>query len=84
MITLQAVRVGTGTDDREGNLVFQDGELVAIVVRLEDAMHGELAGRWHLEAGFGRHDAPGILFDNLDAAINWVARVPNPTSRAPA
>ena len=72
MITLQATRVGTGTDDREGNLIFRDGELLAVVVRLEDPMHGDLAGKWHLEAGFGPCDGPGRLFENLDAAVDWV------------
>ena len=75
VITLQSIRVGTGTDDREGNLIFRDGELRAVVVRLEDPMHGELVGTWHLEAGFGAHDAGSVVFDDLDAAVEWVAGV---------
>jgi hypothetical protein len=34
-------------------LVLAKGELVAVLVRLDDEMHGVNRGRWFLEAGFG-------------------------------
>ena len=73
VITLMATKVATGTADGEGNLIFRDGELLAVVVRLEDPMHGDLVGKWHLEAGFGPHDSGSIVFDGIDAAVEWAS-----------
>ncbi|WP_338105381.1 hypothetical protein [Microvirga tunisiensis] len=52
-LTLQPVRVGTGSEE-EGMLVFDDVQrLVAVLTRLSD--QNEVApGQWFLEAGFGR------------------------------
>ena len=71
-LQLQAVKVETGSADREGQLVFRGQYLVAIVVKLSNE-HGSLAGKWFLEAGFGRADnrtAP--VFDDLQAAQHWI------------
>ena len=71
-LRLQPVQVATGSDDQESRLVFADGFLAAILVQLSD-QHAEDAGKWFLEAGFGRVDdyrAP-ILAD-LDAAQAWI------------
>ena len=72
-VTLQPVPVMTGCDDREGCLVLADGQLVAVLVRLADDMHGAQRGGWFLEAGFGacRSVAPP-LFGDLDEAQAWV------------
>ena len=72
-LRLQPVRVATGSDDQEGQLVFADDFLVAALVRLSD-QHGDDAGKWFLEAGFGRVD-PIIqpLFDDLNEAQCWIA-----------
>ena len=48
-ITLQAIRVRTGSKDQEGRLALADGELVAVFVRLDDEIHGKDQGRWFLE-----------------------------------
>ncbi len=40
---LQPVRIATGTPDTESQLVFADGFLVAVLVRLSDD-HGNMAG----------------------------------------
>jgi hypothetical protein len=50
--TLQPTQVAT-INDEDGMLVFFDGRLVAVLVRLSDK--NEVApGDWYLEAGFGR------------------------------
>ena len=71
-ITLQPVRVRTGSKDTEGRLALVDGELVAVFVRLDDPMHEEDQGRWFLEAGFGpcSREAPP-LFAGLAEAEGW-------------
>lgn len=72
-LTLQPVRVRTGSEDERGLLVFADGALVAVLVCLSDA-HGEDAGRWFLEAGFGSLASPQPgKFADLDAAETWIA-----------
>ena len=70
---LQAVRLATGSRDEEGELVFVDGCLVAVLVRLSDE-HDEEAGMWFLEAGFGRVDHPHPpKFVDLEEAQAWIA-----------
>jgi hypothetical protein len=57
-LTLQPVRVGTGSDE-EGMLVFDDDQrLVAELTHLGD-QYGEVSGHWYMEAKFG-------LLDGLD------------------
>ena len=57
-LTLQPVRVGTGSDE-EGLLVFDDDQrLVAVLTHLGD-QYGEVSGHWYLEAKFA-------LLDRLD------------------
>ncbi|MCJ2095274.1 MULTISPECIES: hypothetical protein [unclassified Methylobacterium] len=71
---LQPVRVATGSEDGDGQLVFADGFLVAVLVQLS-GQHGAFAGMWFLEAGFGLTavmSAP--LFLDLDAAQDWIGR----------
>ena len=69
---LQPVQVATGSDDQESQLVFVDGFLAAVLVRLSE-QHGKDAGKWFLEAGFGRVDdyrAP--VFADLGEAQAWI------------
>jgi hypothetical protein len=71
---LQPVQVATGSDDSESYLVFSDGFLVAVLVRLSD-QHEEEAGMWFLEAGFGLISGPEVPpFVNLDAAQAWIVQ----------
>jgi hypothetical protein len=69
---LQPVHVATGSNDTESHLVFSDGFLVAVLVHLSDE-HGADAGKWFLEAGFGRLDHPNPpKFTDLDGAQAWI------------
>lgn len=71
-LQLRSVQVATGSDDTESRLVFEDGFLVAVLVRLSDE-HGADAGKWFLEAGFGRVDDPSPpTFGDLDEAQGWI------------
>lgn len=75
MIEFQPVKVGTGSADEEGRLVFHDGKLIAVLVRLDDANHGPALGQWSLEAGFNGVDSvKPPLFANLTAAERWLDR----------
>lgn len=77
-LTLRPVRVETGSADEEGRLVFHDGKLVAVLLRLSE-QHGDMAGRWFLEHGFGPLDGPPSTpchpdFDDLGTAREWIGR----------
>ena len=69
----QHVYLATGTPDTNGQLIYADGQLVAVLVQLEGWSHGDLRGRWHLKAAFGScsDGGPG-LFDNLEHAEDWI------------
>lgn len=70
---LQPVRVATSSDDSASQLVFSDGFLVAVLVRLSE-QHEEEAGMWFLEAGFGLISGPEEpSFADLDAAQAWIS-----------
>ncbi|MCJ2049383.1 hypothetical protein [Methylobacterium sp. J-070] len=71
-LRLQPVQVATGSYDVDGQLVFADGLLVAVLVRLSDD-HNDLAGMWFLEAGFGRVVTTELaLFADIDKAQSWI------------
>ncbi|HEV2558786.1 MAG TPA: hypothetical protein VGU45_09180 [Microvirga sp.] len=72
-LTHQSALVATGYDE-EGALIYADGRLVAVLVRLSD-LHEAEAGHWYLEAGFGIGlDGPNHeTFDSLDEAKGWIA-----------
>jgi len=74
ILNLQSVQVATRSDDAESQLVFADGFLVAVLVRLSE-QHGADAGKWFLEAGFGPIDpiSPPVFMD-LAAARDWILR----------
>jgi hypothetical protein len=73
-LRLQPVQVATGSNDTESQLVFADGCLVAVLVRLSDD-HQDEAGMWFLEAGFGSvADPRQPKFADLDEAQDWIMR----------
>ena len=71
-IDLLPVRVPLDRADMEGALVFRNGHVVAMLVRLAGAEYGVEPGRWKVQATFGLHsfDAPP-LFDSLGMAARW-------------
>lgn len=69
---LQSAPIATGSGDTEGQLVFANAFLVAVLVRLSDD-HEQDAGKWFLEAGFGQLDDPARpKFADLDEAQDWI------------
>jgi hypothetical protein len=53
--------------------VFADRQLVAVLVRLEDAVHENKRGGWFLEAGFGPcNGSRQPVFGSLQEAQAWV------------
>jgi len=70
ILKLEPVLVQTGSDDEEGLLVFADGRLVAVLVRLS-TQHEE-AGYWFLEAAFGMRDRHRT-FPDLEIAQKWIS-----------
>ncbi len=72
-LSLQPVRVATGSPDETGCLVFDDDQrLIALLVQLSDE-HEDEAGRWFYETGFGPMDGPDHpTFPDLDAAQEWI------------
>ncbi|MDB5475511.1 MAG: hypothetical protein JWP49_1022 [Phenylobacterium sp.] len=70
-LILQPVMVDTG-EEGEGCLVFAEGWLVAVLVRLSDS-HEDESGYWFLEKGFGRLDRPDPpSFSDLPTAEQWI------------
>ncbi len=55
-------------------LVFLDGRLVAVLVRLSE-VHEELAGEWFLETGYGPLSGPDhSTFADLQTGLDWIER----------
>jgi hypothetical protein len=82
-ITLQPIRIRTGSKDTEGRLALADGELVAVFVRLDDEIHGADQGCWFLETAYGSlQRAMPPLFGSLAKAEDWcraeIARLSRP------
>lgn len=64
--------INTGSPDREGCLLFVDGSLVAVFVRLSVDHEQKLSGKWFLEHGFGPlASEEQELFEDLNAAERW-------------
>ena len=72
-LRLQPVRVATGCDDTDSQLVFADDLLVAVLVQLSD-LHEQAGGMWFLEAGFGPVSGLNVpTFVDLNAAQTWIS-----------
>jgi hypothetical protein len=72
-LTLQPVRVATGSDE-EGVLVFdQDRRLLGVLTHLSD-QNDVAPGQWFLEIGFGRVGGGHPTFPDLDAAQDWISQ----------
>ena len=76
-ITFTPMRVLIDGHDTYGNLILSDGQLAAVIVRIDGEHHDpEHKGLWNLEAGFGKcantRSAP--LFQTPEEAGAWVHR----------
>jgi hypothetical protein len=73
-ISFQAIPVLIDGHDTQGQLVLMDGQLVAVLARLDgDAHDPAMKSWWNLEAGFGPCQAIGDnIFQTLNDAEAWV------------
>lgn len=71
-LQLQPVRLASGNGDTEAQLVFVDGDLIAVLVHLSE-VHDDEAGMWFLEAWFGGgYVSHPPTFVSLDRAQGWI------------
>lgn len=75
-IETQQVRIRLSGTPEEAVLLLRDGELLALVRRLDPAGYvndPDIAGKWTVELGFGACAVGNrtVLFETLDEAIGW-------------
>jgi hypothetical protein len=70
-MTVELKPIEVASVDHEGQLIFLDGALVGLLVRLSN-LHGNLSGNWYLETGYGRLHDERLTFPDLNAAISWI------------
>jgi hypothetical protein len=72
-ISFQTIPIPIDGHDTQGLLVLFNGQLVAVLSRLDGETHEQkLKGQWHLEAGFGPCQEGGLLFTTHDDITVWV------------
>jgi len=73
-ITFQSIPVLIDGSDTEGKLILADGQLAAVIVRLDSSSHAsEHFGQWYLEAGFGKcATSHPPMFKTPGQAGEWV------------
>jgi hypothetical protein len=71
-LSFRRIDIATLSADREGRLAMVDGRLVAVLVRLDDEVHGIDRGAWFLDAGFGRLAGEARVFATLEEAADWI------------
>ncbi len=78
-VTWQSVRVGSDfTREEDGQLVFIDGKLVAILVCRSDEDEGlGLRGVWSINVGFGPISGVEETFLSFENAVAWILRFKN-------
>lgn len=72
-ISFQSIPILIDGHDTHGSLVLHEGQLVAVLARLDGEIHDQaVKGQWHLEAGFGPCQANGTqLFVTLETVAEW-------------
>jgi hypothetical protein len=75
-ISFQPMRVLIDGHDSEGKLILADGQLAAVIARLDGKAHpSKHKGWWHLEAGLGKCAVrTEHLFKTPEEAGDWVRR----------
>jgi hypothetical protein len=73
-ISFRPTRVLIDGYDSEGKLILADGQLAALIVRLDGEHHApEHRGWWHLEPRLGKCAvSPAPLFKTPEEAGDWV------------
>jgi hypothetical protein len=73
VVSFRTIPVLIDGHDTEGVLLLYEGQLVAVLARLDAETHDpDIQGRWHLEAGLGPCQTMGThLFQTLDEAARW-------------
>ena len=73
-ITFRPMRVLIDGHDSEGKLILADGQLAAVIARLDGKAHrSKHRGWWHLEAGLGKCAVRTThLFKTPAEAGDWV------------
>jgi hypothetical protein len=78
VVSYQPIPILIDSHDTQGLLALLDGQLVAVLSRLDAEAYGrDLKGRWHLEAGFGPCDGDGHLFATPEDIPTWVRQCLN-------
>ncbi|WP_457093078.1 hypothetical protein [Microvirga sp. P5_D2] len=73
-LTLQSVRVGTGSDE-EGMLVFDNDQRLVAVLTLLGEQYGDVSGHWYVEAKFGLLEGlDHPTYADLNAAQEGIAQ----------
>ena len=76
-ITFQPIGVLIDGQDTEGTLILADGQLTAVIIRLDSEAHPpQIRGSWRLVLGLGKcnvHGAP--LFRTAEEAGTWVEQL---------
>jgi hypothetical protein len=78
-IELQPTTVLAGKTESSGQLVFWQGSLAAVLVRIAEAEgEGDSPEGWFLEAGFGKcgfvYSPLPSVFPDLESAVDWIER----------
>jgi|EndMetStandDraft_6_1072998.scaffolds.fasta_scaffold1107710_1 hypothetical protein len=76
---LQTAQIA-GYPSSEGELVFADDQLVAVLVHLSED-YGDEAGVWYIEAAFGPALAEPLnpTFASVEEAVQWIDERIGPT-----
>ncbi|WP_343033985.1 hypothetical protein [Aurantimonas aggregata] len=75
VLSCQSAPIACGAEQLDGQIVFVDGVLVAVLTQLSGEHYGSHDGHWFLEAGFGRCDPTGTKlppFASLNEAVAWI------------
>ena len=67
------LRIRTNSADDNALILLSGGELVAILVELTDACHGDERGKWTVEAIFGLESRAPDSFASAGDAADWVS-----------
>ncbi len=70
---LEPARIATGSEDDHGVIIRIDGQVTAILVKLEAPYHESDRGFWYLEAGFGPCAGNPPPFERLIDGLLWIA-----------